>query len=464
MKKNEQKNNMQYKDFLKNKEILFNSTGFVLPKQKLNPNLYPFQKEIILWALKKGKAALFEDCGLGKTIQQLEWANQINLKEKYPILILAPLAVSQQTKQEGLKFGIEVNICNSQNDIKKGINITNYEKLHKFNVSEFCGVVLDESSILKSINGAVKTQIIESFNKTPYKLACSATPSPNDYIELGNHSEFLGIMKYSEMLSMFFVNDSGDTGTWRLKKHAKEDKFWQWVCSWAIMISKPSDIGFEQKGYDLPKLNYHEHKIISKKTNIEFFEKEAQTLDERREIRKQTIEERCKKTAEIVNNNNDQWIIWCDLNTESSVLTKLIKNAHEISGATPIELREQLMLDFAAGKIQRLITKPSIAGFGMNWQNCHNIAFTGLSDSWEKFYQAIRRSYRFGQKNNVNVHIIIADKEGSVLDNIYRKDKQAKHMLKNIIKYTKNSLEENLYNNIYIEKIKLILPRWITKQ
>jgi hypothetical protein len=455
---------MTYQEFLNKKELLFKPVGFE-PTMKISPILYPFQKDITTWALKKGRACLFEDCGLGKTPQQLEWAKHISKKENSPVLIIAPLAVAEQTKLLGDKtFNVPVNICESQSDVKNGVNITNYEKSHKFRSSEFCGVVLDESSILKNMTGSTRNQIIDMFSKTPYRLACSATPSPNDYIELGNHSEFLGIMTYSEMLSMFFVNDANDTGQWRLKRHAEETKFWEWICSWSVMLSNPSDLGYVQNGFVLPKLNYFEHKIPAKKSNYGFFINEAKSMDERRQVRRETIQERCEYAANLINNSNDQWLIWCGFNEESQLLTKLIKGAKEVAGSTEYELRKQLMLGFSSKEVLRLVTKPKIAGFGMNWQNCNNMAFVGLSDSWEQFYQATRRVWRFGQKKEVNCHIIIEEREGAVLKNIKRKDLQAQHMMQNIIALTKDITKQEI-NNKVIEKtqskIQMKLPLWM---
>lgn len=454
---------MKYEKYIAGKELIFNPIGFEL-QDRINPMLFPFQKDIVKWSLKKGRACLFEDCGLGKTPQQLEWAKHVSKRENAPVLIVAPLAVSQQTKMEGIKFGIPVNICSNQSDVKLGINITNYEKLHKFVGSSFCGVVLDESSILKNMSGFIRNQIIEMFHTVPYRLACTATPSPNDYMELGNHAEFLGIMTYSEMLSMFFVNDSGDTGQWRLKKHANERKFWQWLCSWAVMLSKPSDLGYNQKGFDLPSLNYIEHKLLTISQGISFFALEAETLHERQKVRKETIQMRCEKTAELINKTNDQWVVWCGLNEESRLLTKLIDGAEEIAGSTNFNLREKRMIGFAEKKVHRLITKPSIAGFGMNWQNCNKMAFVGLNDSWEQYYQATRRLWRFGQEKPVEVHIIIEEREGAVLKNIKRKDIQARYMVQNMVQQTKDLTKQEIQgkNKKFEEpKKEMKIPIWI---
>lgn len=455
---------MGYSDFVKSKQLLFRPVGFD-PVDRLNYMLFPFQKDIVAWALRKGRACLFEDCGLGKTPQQLEWARQVCMHENGPVLIVAPLAVSQQTKQEGEKFGIPVRICASQEDIDKGVNITNYEKLHKFTASGLAGVVLDESGILKNMAGKIRNQIIDMFRSVPYRLACTATPAPNDYMELGNHAEFLGVMSYSEMLSMFFVNDSGDTGNWRLKKHASEREFWEWLCSWAVMLSKPSDLGYDQEGFDLPELKYIEHKLPAIKKGYGLLPMEAKTMDERRRVRKETIGIRCEKAAELVNQTGDQWVVWCGLNEESRLLSKLIQDAEEISGATDYSVREKLMLEFKDGRVKRLVTKPKIAGFGMNWQNCHRMVFVGLSDSWEQLYQATRRLWRFGQSSPVEAHIVIEEREGSVLKNIKRKDKQAQYMVKNMVEHTKDITKQEIgkeqSRNRSGVKRRVKLPEWI---
>jgi len=412
---------MEYNDFLGGKTITDRKTGF--NPADLNPMLYDFQKAITKWALRRGRAAVFADCGLGKTPIQLEWANQIHRKHKKPILILAPLAVSKQTQQEGIKFGVDVNICRSQSDVVNGINITNYEMLHKFNPDEFIGIVLDESSILKSYTGKYRNLIIESFRETLYKLACTATPSPNDYMELGNHAEFLGSMDRSEMLSCFFINDTSDTGVWRLKKHGRSE-FWEWVCSWAVMLNIPSDLGFNDNDFLLPEIEIHEHIINhGKPLPGKLFVENARTLAERRTARKETVQQRSNMAAALINGSKERWLIWCNLNIESETLKRLINGAVEIKGADTTSHKENSMIGFTTGDIRILVTKPKIAGFGMNWQHCNNVVFVGLSDSYESYYQAVRRCWRFGQQKKVNVHIITADIEGNVVANIKRKEK-----------------------------------------
>lgn len=437
---------MKYEQFLETKKIQIKSYGIEICQEDINPLLFDFQRDIVIWALKKGKACVFAGTGLGKTLIQLEWAKHIINNTNGKILIIAPLAVSQQTVREGNKLNISVNLCKSQKDVISGINITNYERLHKFDINSFIGIVLDESSILKSFTGKIRNTIIDDCIMIPYKLACTATPAPNDHMELGNHSEFIGVMSYNEMLSMFFVHDGGDTSKWRLKGHAKKD-FWEWVSSWAVMLSDPNDLGYDNKKFILPKLNITQD--IVDKSN--FIVKEAKTLIERRKARKESLEKRVNYISNIVNNSNDTWIVWCDLNIESDLLKKSINESIEIRGSHDIDYKENMMNSFSKGEIRVLVTKPSIAGFGMNWQHCNNIAFVGLSDSFEQYYQAVRRCWRFGQKKEVNVHIITSEKEGQVVKNIKRKEKDFNRMLKGMIANTQEFTRHNI-KDINLEK------------
>lgn len=429
---------MNYKEFLQNKLITDTPTGMDI--ETVGDYLFDFQRDIVKWALRRGRAAIFADCGLGKTPMQLEWANHITGN----VLILAPLAVAQQTVREGQKFGIEVQYCRDQSQIKSRIVIANYEMLEHFNPEYFTGVVLDESSILKSYSGKFRNLIIESFARTPFRLACTATPAPNDYMELGNHSEFLGVMSRREMLSMFFVHDGGDTSKWRLKGHA-ESEYWKWLCSWGVMIRKPLNLGYEDNDFKLPTMHLHEH-IITTELRLpgQLFVMEAQTLSERQKARKGTTTERVKKCAELANGNNESWLVWCNLNDESAALAKAINGAVEVKGSDSNEHKEKAMMDFSEGKIRVLVTKPSIAGFGMNWQHCKNMAFVGLSDSYEQFYQAVRRCWRFGQKKPVDVHIITADAEGAVLRNIKRKEYDTIKMAESMVEHMHTINEQNI--------------------
>lgn len=450
---------MNYEDFLKSKRFVLKSSGFDIDKSELNPMLYEFQKDIVRWALKKGKACIFADCGLGKTPMQLSWAHQVCTHAGGMVLILAPLAVADQTKREAEKFGYTAKVVESQSECISGINITNYEKMDKFVANEFVGVVLDESSILKSYSGKVRTAIIQNFHSVPYKLACTATPAPNDYMEIGNHSEFCGVMTRSEMLSMFFVHDGGQTSKWRLKGHAT-DVFWQWLATFSVFVDNPANIGYQVSGYDLPKLNINEI-IVDGNEPI----KESLTLTERREARKESLELRCKKAAKLVNSSNEKWLVWCDLNDESARLSELISESVEVKGSDKSEYKSNSMLAFSDGTVKCLITKPKIAGFGMNWQNCHNMIFTGLSDSYEQYYQAVRRCWRFGQEKPVNVYIIISAKEGCVKENIERKQCDFQKMQSEMTELTKEITKKELKSTCristpYEPTKEMKLPDW----
>lgn len=422
-----------YTEFLTAKRIVSQSAGF--DADDLHPSLFPFQRDIVRWALRKGRSAIFAGTGLGKTAMQLEWARQVHAYTSGDVLILAPLAVSKQTVREGEKFGVAVNHATEQAQVGPGITITNYERLHRFDPTHFAAVVLDESSILKAYTGATRTAIIEAFAQTPYRLACTATPAPNDYMELGNHAEFLGVMSRVEMLSMFFVHDGGSTQDWRLKGHAEAD-FWRWICSWAVMLRMPSDLGYDDGDFQLPPLQMHSHTVESTVTMPGMlFPVEAQSLIERRQARKASISDRVTVAAALVNESDEPWIIWCDLNDESKAITRAIPGAVEITGSDPPEQKEERMLAFADGAIRVLVTKPSIAGFGMNWQHCPNVAFVGLSDSWEQYYQAIRRCWRFGQASPVQCHVISSTAEGAVVANIERKERDAERMASEMVKH-----------------------------
>lgn len=428
---------MSYGQFLARKAIVDPPTGMQsIPA--LNPALFDFQRDIVAWALKRGRAALFEDCGLGKTPQQLEWSRVVHEHTQGNVLILAPLAVAAQTVREGEKFGIKVGYARRQEDVKPGITIANYEMLEHFQTEAFTGVVLDESSILKAYDGKTRTAIIEAFRQTPFRLACTATPAPNDYMELGNHAEFLGVMSRVEMLSMFFVHDGGETQQWRLKGHA-ESEFWKWLASWAVCIRKPSDLGYDDRDFVLPELVLHQITVkVHEPTEGFLFPVEASTLQERMAARRDTIAERVSDCADIANATSESFLVWCNLNEESAQLKAAISGAVEVKGSDANEHKEKAMLGFTAGDVRCLVTKPSIAGFGMNWQHCASMAFVGLSDSYEQFYQAVRRCWRFGQKQPVNVYVITAETEGAVVANIKRKERDAMKMAEAMVEHMKD--------------------------
>jgi hypothetical protein len=376
---------------------------------------------------------------------QIEWARQVSENTGLPVLILAPLAVAQQTHREGEKFGTTVTVCRSQDDVQPGVNVANYEMLEHFTPEEFGGIVLDESSILKSYDGKTRTTIIESFADTPYRLACTATPAPNDHMELGNHAEFLGIMSRSEMLATFFVHDGGDTSKWRIKGHA-EDVFWRWVASWAVMLRTPSDLGYDDDGFLLPPLHVKEH-VVSSDYAPEgaLFATDAQNIQQRREARRHSLGDRVTVAADMVNGNDEPWLVWCDLNAESQALTAAIPGAVEITGSDPLAHKESAMAGFTDGSIRVIVTKPSIAGWGMNWQHCARMVFVGLSDSYESYYQAMRRCWRFGQTRDVEAHIVISDAEGAVVANINRKQADAERMVAGMVEHTHAILEKQLH-------------------
>lgn len=419
---------MDYREFLAGKEIVTPSAGIDVDPATLNPMLFPFQRDIVAWALRKGRAAIFADCGLGKTPMQLSWAHEIPGK----VLILAPLAVSQQTVREGKKFGIEVAYARSPVDAQ--ITITNYEMLEHFDPADYQGIVLDESSILKSFTGKIRNDIIAACGNTPYRLACTATPAPNDYMELGNHSEFLGMLTRTEMLSTFFVHDGGDTSKWRLKRHAEKD-FWKWVCSGMVMLRKPSDLGYEDDGFILPPIHYHDRIVDAQgSTDGRLFHMTASTLEERRHARQSSVKERAEEVANIVATRpGEEWLIWCNLNVEGEAARKAIADAVEVKGSDDRDEKESRVLDFIGGKVKVLVSKPSIFGYGLNLQHCRNVVFLGLSDSYEQFYQAVRRVYRFGQQREVHCYIVTAQNEGAVTENIKRKEKDAAKMAEEMV-------------------------------
>ena len=421
---------MKYEEFLQQKIEEELPMGLE-PKKDINPMLFDFQKDIVEWALRRGRAAIFADCGTGKTPMQLEWAEHIPGK----VLILAPLAVSHQTIREGEKFGVEVGYCRNQDQVKGKISITNYEMLQHFDPAKFGGIVLDESSILKSFSGVYRKQITEFSNRIHFRLACTATPAPNDLIELCNHSEFLSILTGKEIIALYFIQDGNTTHKWKLKGHAQKD-FWKWLSSWSVALRSPSDLGYDDGDFILPPLHVHEHKVkIEEAPEGWLFPMEARTMDERRKARRDSTEARVEKLGEVINGQGRPWLVWCNLNYESELATKAINGAVEVKGADSLDYKRDTLLAFSKGEIPVLVSKPSICGHGMNWQHCNNVAFLGLSDSYEAYYQAVRRCWRFGQERPVNTHIIIAETEGAVRQNIERKERQAATMFDNIVRY-----------------------------
>lgn len=446
----------EYAEFLENKRQQRIESGFHIDESDLNPMLFDFQKYCVVRALEAGKFAMFEDCGLGKTPQQLEWSQKVIEHINKPVLIIAPLAVVGQTIKEGVKFGYEVNeiaITAFDQDLKPGIYITNYENMDNIDAYLFGGVVLDESSILKNFQGKTRTQLIDDFRNTPYKLCCTATPSPNDTTELCNHAEFLDVMSRNEMLAMYFVHDGGSTSEWRLKGHAKQ-AFWDFVSTWAVMLNKPSDIGFSDDGYVLPPLNVIQEIVETpKRDNGMLFNSTAvSATDFHRELR-ETYKIRLNKVAEIVKSNPDEnFIIWIGHDEEGKYLRALLPDAVEVKGSDNRQYKKETLLGFGNGDFRILITKLKIAQFGLNYQNCHNQIYASLDFSFESTYQGIRRSYRFGQEKEVNVYLITTDTMQNVKESFDTKQKAFKEMQDAMTLAT----NRNIKNQIKLRKMESV--------
>ncbi len=449
----------EYQEFLKTKRIANVFHGKTIPTSAVHPLLFPFQRDVVRWAVGKGRAAIFLDTGLGKTFIQLEWARLMDV----PVLIIAPLSVARQTVREGHKININVQYCRHQSEVTSKIVITNYEMVDNFDSAQFGGVVIDESSILKSFDGATRRMLIDMFQDTQYRLACTATPAPNDQAEIGNHAEFLGISTVNEMLAMFFVHankvlyhDVGDgrqtrtkkSGTqgqeWRLKNHAT-DKFYKWMASWAISLRRPSDLGYDDNGYILPDLNIRPRFIaVDYKPDDQLFFTGLAGIQDRHKVRVATIDDRINEAVEIIDGGDEQWIVWCGLQSEADEICKVIDNYRQVQGSDTPEYKAQAFEDFQDKKYRILVTKTKIAGFGMNFQNAHNMLFLGLSDSWEAYYQAIRREYRFGQKEAVNVYIVLSEAEREIYANVMQKEAVAKNMSNELIKHVRKYEEEEI--------------------
>lgn len=459
--------NKAYADFLARKAVTDPLTGLKdIPD--LPSFLFDHQRDIIKWALRRGRAAIFAGTGLGKTAMELVWADIVASHTGKPVLIFCPLAVAQQHAREASKFGMHAGVVSNQNEVNQDINITNYQKIEHFDLSKFGGVVLDESSILKSTTGHYRNKLIEECASIPFRLAATATPAPNDFMELGNHAEFLGIMSYTNMLATFFVHDGGETQKWRLKGHA-ENEFWKWMASWAVMLRKPSDLGYNNDGYDLPPLNQFQHLVRagyapSMETGM-LFPMEAQTMQERLSARRDTVKERVELAASITPADG-QFVWWCNLNSESEMLTRLIPGAVETKGGDSDEVKERKLSDFSSGKTRVLVTKAGVAGYGMNWQACQNTGFVGLNDSFEQVFQAVRRFWRFGQTKPVNVHFIAAETEGAVVANLKRKEDDADRMAAAMVMHTSKLSSAIIRGSVrdtpsYNPTIPMTIPSWI---
>lgn len=428
-----------YADFLAGRMTVDHGDGFTIDESDVNPQLFDFQRALVAWACEKGRAAIFADCGLGKTPIQLEWARLVCERHGGIVLIVAPLAVAEQTAREGDKFGVPVTVCRTGEDMTLGVNITNYEMLGHFTPDALAGIVLDESSILKSYDGKTRTEITSFAERIPFRLACTATPAPNDPAELCNHAEFLGVMTESEVKALYFTTD-GTTTRWRLKGHSHE-AFYRWMASWAVAMSKPSDLGFPDGRFELPPLEVRE--VVVPGVNITpdaLFTSERIDLNERRAARKASLGSRVEAAAKLANETAEPFLCWCDLNSESEALTAAIPDAVQVRGSDTPEHKAKAMLGFAGGSIRVLVTKPTIAGFGMNWQHCNQMAFVGLSDSYEQFYQAMRRCWRFGQERPVTAYVVTSDAEGAVVANVKRKEREATKTMAQIVQYTHDAV------------------------
>lgn len=417
-----------YDAFLASKRRIVQSVGPTDPGE-VHPILFPFQRDLVRWAVRKGRAALFADTGLGKTFMQLEWARLTGERT----LILAPLSVARQTAREAAKLGIQVHY--TRGALLDGISITNYEMVEHFDPANYGAVVLDESSILKALDGKTRKMLTAMFAATPYRLCCTATPAPNDIAEIGNHSEFLGVMPHHEMLSAFFVHGSTDKEKdgWRLKGHA-EDAFYRWLASWSMAIRYPSDLGYEDDGFVLPPLTVRPEFVESDYVpEGQLFFGGLKGITDRTQVRRATVDARVDRAAAMVNGNTDQWIVWHGLNAEGEALVRAIPDARLVEGSQSPEEKASALEAFQDGAFRVLVTKPSIAGFGMNFQNAHRMAFVGLSDSWEAYYQAIRRCWRFGQKQPVEAAIVLSDAEGAIFENVMGKEREAKRMQERLI-------------------------------
>lgn len=461
---------MSYREFLDSKREVPAMTGVEVNPSTLNSRLFPWQRDVVVWALRRGRAALFEDCGLGKTLQQLEWSAALWRLHSKPALVLCPVAVAEQTAREAKKFCIDapVAVVKSGSEVINGINITNYEKLiaeRGFDPSVFNSIVLDESSILKSYAGTIKRFLCDSFARTPHRLACTATPAPNDHMELGNHSQFLGILESSEMLARWFINDTMKTGGYRLRNHGRQD-FWNWIASWAAAISKPSDIGHSDEGYELPEMVIHEHVVESQRASDRLFAaSETLNVTTALEEKRASIVNKAKVVADLVNGNDEPWAVWVDTNYEADAIRPLIADAVEVRGSDSESNKASRLLEFSEGRARVIITKPEIGGFGMNWQHCCNTTyFAGFS--FERWYQSIRRLWRFGQKRPVNVHLVMSEGEHSVASVLRRKQQDFSAMAGEMSAAMREGMMDSLFGRRELKKSSgvkpVVTPNWLS--
>ncbi len=463
-----------YHDLIASKRIAFQGAG--LPDvPALNPAMFPHQQHSTEFALRKGRSALFLDTGLGKSLCALDWGRVVVEHTNKPVLMLAPLAVAQQHAREAEKFGIDATVVRSGDEIgSPRIYITNYDRLDRFDPARFPGVILDESSVIKNFTGRTTRALIEAFAKTPFRLACTATPAPNDHTELGTHAEFLGAMRREEMLPIWFINDTMDTGTWRIKGHARAN-FWSWVASWSRCVSKPSDLGFDDTGFVLPEITITHHEVSADRSTDAGEEKRGKFAGQQRLFRipdtsatsihhekRLTIADRADHVAALLAKEpSEAWIVWVDTDYEADAVMERLPEAIEVRGSMKVEEKERRLVAFSEGRERVLVTKASIAGFGLNWQHCARQCFAGISFSYEAFYQAVRRSWRFGQKRPVHVHVVCADTERAIWAVVERKSGDHEAMKREMVAAMRRSVRDDQSRKIYQPTNEATLPAWI---
>lgn len=458
---------MRYQDFIASKRVEAPAVGRG-PDGALNEHLFDFQREIVEWALHRGRAAVFADCGLGKTLMQLSWADQVTGLTGGRVLIFAPLAVSDQTAREAARFGIRAAYAATPADVGDSrIVITNYERLDRFDVSSFAGVVLDESSILKSFMGKAKRRLIEACRPVHWRLACTATPAPNDHMELGNHADWLGVMSSGDMLARWFINDTSQFGTYRLKGHAVES-FWDWVASWAVCVGRPSDMGYPDDGYALPELTLKSHVIdvdlLEDRGDSLFRIPDMSATSVHREKRK-TVGDRAAKVAELVAAEPDEpWLVWCETDYEADALKRAMPEAVEVRGSATMAKKVEAARQFVDGNLRVLVSKPKIFGWGLNFQHCARVAFVGATFSYELFYQAVRRVWRFGQTRPVVVHVVMAQTEARIWEILTSKRDDHDEMRAQMSAAVRRRKARESRVGLYQPEVEMMVPKWMQSE
>lgn len=456
-----------YEEFVSQKLTRIPPTGFDAVVD--DECLFDFQKDLVRWALMRGRCAIFAAAGLGKTRQELIWADRVSKHTGMPVLISTPLAVARQTEAEGVVIGVPTTVCREMADVRPGVNITNIDRVERFDADTFSGIAIDESSILKHHTSKTLAMMIAKFRQTPFRLCGTATPSPNDFTELGTHAEFLGICTQQEMLAEFFNHDGGETQKWVLRPHARK-AFWKFVASWGALVRSPEDLGYDGSAYILPALHKTHHTIEASAESVResgsLFAVHARTLMERRVARKASVSDRVARCAELVNATDETFVVWCTLNSESDALAKAIPDAVEVRGSMTSDEKEAALEAFRTGEKRVIISKGSMTGFGLNWQHCANMAFVGVSDSWEILHQSIKRIWRFGQKRECNIHVFASELEGAVISNLERKQRDADIMSEELAREAAASIREAIegsgrVTNEYNANMKMTVPEWL---